>query len=193
MFKPVLLVCVLGLLCGTVARAQESSGQGAAKAQKILIAYFSKTNNTRAVAEQIQAGVGGDLFHVRTKKPYPEDYRETTRIARSELDNNERPEPEATIAAEDMRQYDIVFIGYPSWWGTIPMVMFTFLEQHDLSGKTIVPFCTHEGSGLGRGPGDIQKLCPDSTVLRGLAIRGTAAGRSQSDVTNWLRQLGLVE
>lgn len=189
MFNVFVFVCCAAIFFGTAAQAQDS---GQAGQPKILVAFFSKTNNTRSVAEQVHAGVGGDLFHVHTKKPYPEDYRETTRVARVELDNNERPELGATISVEDMKKYDVIFIGYPNWWGTIPMALFTFLEQYDLSGKTIVPFCTHEGSGLGRGPDDIKRLCPNATILQGLAIRGSAAGRSQNEVTNWLRQNGFV-
>jgi flavodoxin len=191
MFKTVLLVFALIAFFGMVAQAREASPANG-NLPRILIAFFSKTGNTRSVAEQVRENVGGDMFQVHTRKPYPEDYRETTRVARIELDNNERPELGATISVEDMKNYDIIFIGYPNWWGTLPMAFFTFLEQYNLSGKTIVPFCTHEGSGLGRGPVDLAKLFPNSTILQGLAIRGSAAGRSQNDVTNWLRRLRFI-
>lgn len=185
------IFAVVGMtMCGMTAFAQDA---GARSAPKILIAFFSKTNNTRAIAEQIHSRVGGDMFHLATKKPYPEDYRETTRVARIELDNNERPELTATISVEDMNAYDVIFLGYPNWWGTTPMAMFTFLEQFDLTGKTIIPFCTHEGSGLGRGPGDIGKLAPGATLRQGLAVRGSSASRAQGDVDNWLRQLGFIK
>ncbi|MCL2000853.1 MAG: NAD(P)H-dependent oxidoreductase [Planctomycetes bacterium] len=182
------LLAVMGMmLCGMTAVAQDA---GANRVPKILIVFFSKTNNTRTIAEQIHSRVGGDMFHVATKKPYPQDYRETTRIARIEFDNNERPELAATIAPEDMRAYDIIFFGYPNWWGTIPMAMFTFLEQFDWAGKTIIPFCTHGSGGLGRGPADIGKLAPGATLRQGLAIQGNSASRAQGEVDNWLRQLG---
>ena len=194
MIKAILFVAVLTLVVGSFARAQEAGGSASSGGQaKILILHFSKTGNTKAVAEQIQARVGGDLFQVATKKPYPEDYRETTRVARVEQDNNARPELAATIPADDMQRYDVIFVGYPNWWGTIPMALFTFLEQYDLSGKMIVPFCTHEGSGLGRGPADIGRLCPDSTVRQGLAVRGGSAGSAQNEVAGWLRQLGYAQ
>lgn len=165
------------------------SGREGMNQTRILIPYFSKTGNTQAVARQIQAIVGGDLLHVTTKKPYPENYQETTRIARAELDNNERPE--LAVAVENIGMYDIVFFGYPIWWGTIPMALFTFLEQHDLSGKTVIPFCTHGGSALGRSVGDIEKLCPNSTIGEALAIRGTGANQAQQEVANWLRRSGV--
>lgn len=189
MFKMIVAALLSMVFLSVSAYAQD----GKKDSPKILIAFFSKTNNTRTIAEMIQSSVGGDLFHVYTKKTYPEDYRETTRIARVELDNNERPELGATISSEDMKKYDVIFIGYPNWWGTLPMAFFTFLEQYDLSGKTIVPFCTHEGSGLGRGPDDLRKLCPNSDVFQGLAIRGSAVSRSKRDVEIWLKRNGFIQ
>lgn len=184
---------LFGILCLAVfscaAYGQETTGGG----RKILVAYFSKTNNTRTIAEIVQSRLGSEAFHVTTQKPYPEDYRETTRVARIELDNNERPALAASPTIEEMQQFDVIFLGYPNWWGTIPMALFTFLEQYDLTGKTIVPFCTHEGSGLGRGPSDIAKLCPGSTHLQGLAVRGSSVSRAQGDVDAWLRQLGFLK
>lgn len=187
--KLAIFATMAATMFGVSAFAQDS---GAGQAPKILIVFFSKTNNTRTIAEQIQSRVGGELFHLTTKKPYPEDYRETTRVARIELDNNERPELAATISAEDIKNYDVIFFGYPNWWGTIPMAMFTFLEQFDLTGKTIIPFCTHGGSGLGRGPADIGNLAAGATLRQGLAVQGSSVSRAQGDVDNWLRQLGFI-
>lgn len=186
----ILTLAALGMaVWGMKAFAQEGQAGGGSR---VLVAFFSKTNNTRTIAEHIQARVGGDLFHVATRKPYPQDYRETTQLARVELDNNARPELAATISLEEMGKYDVVFIGYPNWWGTIPMAMFTFLEQYDLSGKTIVPFCTHLGSGLGRGPDDIARLASGAAVKQGLAVHGGSVARARDDVDAWLRRLGFV-
>lgn len=88
--------------------------------------------------------------------------------------------------------YDVIFIGYPNWWATIPMGVFTFFEEYDFSGKTIIPFCTHEGSRLGRSERDIKKLCPNSNVLEGLAIRGSI-NKAQNSVSVWLRKLGMMK
>ncbi len=158
---------------------------------KVLIAYFSKTNNTATVAREIQAQVGGDLFQVEAQQPYPDDYRETTRVADVELKNNARPALARTMSADDMAKYDVIFVGYPIWWGTMPMVMFTFLEQYNLSGKTIIPFCTHGGSGIARGPADIAKSCPGSTVDKAIAIRGDGVGQAGA-ISGWLRELGMA-
>jgi flavodoxin len=171
---------------------------------KCLIAYFSRpgnnyvggtimnlpVGNTEVVAKKIQIITGGTLFRIDPVKPYPADYTETTDVAKEELRTGARPKlnghPE-TIASSDT-----VFLGYPNWWGTMPMPVCTFLEEYDLSGKTIAPFCTHEGSGLGRSIGDIKKMCPDATVLEGLAIRGGDVGNAQDAVAGWLRRIGMT-
>ncbi len=90
-----------------------------------------------------------------------------------------------------MGAYDVIFLGYPDWWGTMPMPVFTFLESYDFSGKTIVPFCTHEGSGMGHSEQDIAKACPKAIVLRGIAIHGTSASSAVSNVSSWIEGLGI--
>ena len=90
-----------------------------------------------------------------------------------------------------MGSYHVVFVGYPNWWGTIPRPVATFFSEYDFSGKTVVPFCTHEGSQLGRSVPDIKKLCPQSTILDGLAVRGSDVKNAQNEVSGWLRELGL--
>jgi flavodoxin len=91
-----------------------------------------------------------------------------------------------------MDDYSLIFLGYPNWWGTMPMAVFTFLEDHDFSGKTIIPFCTHEGSGLGRSESDIKKICPHATVLTGLSIRGGSVYRAENDISAWLSKSGVT-
>lgn len=93
---------------------------------------------------------------------------------------------------DNIDSYDIIYIGYPNWYGTMPMVAFTFLEGYDFSGKTIAPFCTHEGSRIGSSERDIKKLCPDANVLSGLAIRGGSVERADKDIINWLKRLDLM-
>ena len=122
---------------------------------------------------------------------YPEEYQAATEVAKKEQETNARPKLVSNV--DNIGQYDIIFLGYPNWWGTMPMVFFTFLESHNLTGKTIVPFCTNEGSGMGRSVADIQKLSPKSTVQDGLAIRGRTANDSQKDVSAWLRRIGLLK
>lgn len=153
----------------------------------ILIAYFSKTGNTETIANMIAEHTGGELFRVETVVPYPDDYNETVDIAREEQDNNARPELSTHV--EDMSRYDVIYLGYPNWWGTMPQAMFTFLEEYDFSGKTIIPFCTHGGSALGRSEEDIGNLVPDATLLDGLAVSGSRVGSAQETVEEWLEAL----
>jgi flavodoxin len=151
---------------------------------KTLIAYFSHSGNTRTVAQQIQKITGGDLFEIAAEKPYPRDYNTVVEVAKREQSANQRP-PLKTIV-ENMAGYNVVILGYPNWWSTMPMPVFTFLEQYDFSGKTILPYCTHEGSRMGRSEKDIALLCPAATVLSGLAIRGSSVKAAQAEVAEWL-------
>jgi len=167
--------------------------------KKPLIAYYSrkgqnylggrildlKIGNTEVVANKIQALTGGDLFEIQTVNNYPKDYEETTRVAKDELRTNARPE--LTAKVENITQYDVIYLGYPNWWNTFPMAVFTFLESYDLSGKTIIPFCTHEGSGIGNSERDIKKLCPKANVMTGLALRGSSVSKSGNEISNWLK------
>ena len=153
--------------------------------------YPKDYTETTNVAKKIQELTGSDMFAIETVKSYPKDYTETTNVAQDELRKNTRPE--LTEKVEDMDSYDVIYIGYPNWWGTMPMAVYTFLESYDFSGKTIIPYCTHEGSGLGQSVRDIKKLCPNSRVLDGLAIKGGSVNRTQNDVSAWLHKLGISD
>ncbi|ACL16934.1 flavodoxin [Methanosphaerula palustris] len=169
-----------------------------------LIAYFSRpgnnyvdggivnlpAGNTEVVATMIREITGGDLFHIESVTAYPEDYTETTEVAQQELRANARPKLTHHLEIPD--SYDLIFLGYPNWWGTMPMPVFTFLEEYNLAGKTIAPFCTHEGSGIGRSVADIKKTCPQSTVLHSLAIRGGRVKKAQDEIAGWLQEIGLT-
>lgn len=172
---------------GRAGAAEGGSGGG----EKILVAYFSWSGNTREIASQIHGRVGGDIFEIRTEKPYPADYRACTEAAQREQKSDARPALEAGVA--DMATYDVVFVAGPCWWGTIPMAVFTFLEGHDFAGKTLIPVVTHEGSGLGRSAEDIARLCPDAKILPGLAIRGSGVRSAQDEVSSWLRAIGMAK
>lgn len=168
------------------------------KNSKSLIAYYSRkgenylngsivdlsVGNTEVVAKKIQALTGSDLFEIDTVKPYPEDYTETTNVAMVEKMQNAWPE--LTEVVDNMDAYDTIYLGYPNWWGTFPMAVFTFLESYNFSGKTIVPYCTHEGSGLGSSERDIRKLCSEAKVLPGLAIRGGSVKNAAETIKSWL-------
>jgi flavodoxin len=171
-------------------RAESGNAFGTQKT-KALVAYFSRTGNTREIANQIHEKVGGDIFEIVTVNPYPSDYNECVDQAGQELEKGYRPELKTIV--KDIGSYDAVFIGYPNWWSTIPAPVVTFLSTYDLSGKTIVPFCTHEGSRLGRSVTDITKLCPHSTIRDGLAVRGGDVRNARNEVSGWLRKLGMIE
>ena len=171
---------------------------------KSLVAYFSRKGNnyvggrivnlpignTEVIAKKIQELTNSNVFKIETVRSYPEDYTETTEVAKEEKQKKNRPELIAKV--DDMASYDVIFIGYPNWWGTIPMAVFTFLEAYDFSGKTIIPFCTHEGSGIGSSERDIKKLCPNSKVLPGLAIVGGSVDKADKDIMNWLEKIDLM-
>lgn len=154
------------------------------------MAYFSWSGNTRKIANQIHQVVGGDLFEIVSVDKYPSDYDETVEQARKELEADYRPELVSNV--ENIESYGVVFIGYPNWWSTIPRPVASFLSKCDSPGRSIAPFCTHEGSRLGRSAGDIARLCPHSTILEGLAIRGEEVGSAQNRVSEWLRQIGMI-
>ena len=161
------------------------------KNNKILIVYFSHTGNTREIANQIHNRVSGDIFEIKTVVPYTSGYDALTKQAKKELDSDFRPELQSQV--QDIDSYDVIFIGYSIWWGTFPMAVKTFLSEHDLSGKTIVPFCTHEGSGLGRSISDLKKMCTNSTTLEGIAIRGSSVKSAQGKVSEWLSEINMTD
>jgi flavodoxin len=170
---------------------KKSDSSSGTEENNILVAYFSHSGNTREIANQIHENVGGDIFEIVTIDPYPRGYDEVVKQAKQELEEGYRPKLETKV--ENMESYDVVFVGYPNWWGTIPMPIAAFLSQYDFSGKTIVPFCTHEGSRLGQTVTDITKLCPQSTILDGLAVRGSDVKNAQNKVSEWLRELEMIE
>jgi len=152
---------------------------------KILIAYFSRSGHTREFAKLIQQHSGGDLLEVRPVRPYPQDYRETTEQAKREQETHARPQIIAEV--NHMASYEVVFLGYPNWWGTMPMALFTWLEQYDLSGKTLIPFCTHEGSRFGHSLADIKSKCPKATILDGLALHASLPKElALRNIAQWL-------
>lgn len=169
--------------------------------KKILVAFFShagenyavghiEQGNTHIVAEMITSVTGGTLFRIEPVTPYPADYRACTEVAQREKRSKARPALVGDIAAEE---YDVIFLGYPNWWGDLPMCVYTFLEQHDWQGKVVIPFCTHEGSGLSDTENRLQTACRGASVLNGLAVRGSVAQnereKARKQVLEWLKQL----
>ena len=152
-----------------------------------LILYFSMSGNTETVANYIHEEIGGDIVKLETVQTYPEDYDELVDYAREEQRDNARLELETAI--ENIEQYDTIFLGYPNWWGDMPMPIYSFLDQYDLSNKTIAPFITHGGSGLSGTPANIANEEPDAVVTEGLAINGDAVDDCQDEVNEWLNEL----
>ena len=194
----------------------EEQETGVEAESNILIAYFSRvgnmdfdenidavtsasvnmdgsnvSGNAQLLAEMAQEVTGGDLFFIETVEKYPAEYRGTTDQAKTEQNDDARPELLSHV--ENMDAYDTIVLIYPNWWGTLPQSVFTFLEEYDFSGKTILPLCTHEGSRLGRSESDIASICPDARLLDGLSVKGSDAGSAQTEVEEWISNSGILE
>ena len=134
---------------------------------------------------------GGDLFSILTVEQYPDSYDDTIDVGQEEKRADARPELSSHI--EDLDRYDTIFLGFPNWWGDMPMAVYSFLDEYDFSGKTIVPFVTSGGSGFSNTIRAIEDAEPDATVLEGLALRGNRSTQAEDDVAEWLARLGLAE
>ena len=165
--------------------------------KKSLVAYFSRAGenffpggmrfiekgNTQLAAELLGELTGADLFEIKSIDGYSDVYKECVVKAKQELDTNARPK-----LAEDLNidEYDIIYLGYPNWCGTMPMPVWTFLENHDFTGKVIAPFCTNEGSGLANSISDIERLAPKATISEGLSVKGSQVQESKELLRNWI-------
>ena len=180
---------LIGLLTmvGSIFVAGNVSAQVIKPQDKILVAYYSKTGNTQAIAEKIQENLSADIFVIEPVKAYPEDYHQTTELAKKEV--QDKMTPAIKNAKVDLSQYDVVFVGSPCWWGTIASPVRTFLTENDFKGKTVVPFMTHGGSGLGHSVSDIESIIPEANVIGAEAFRGSFASIAGSSVQKWLEGL----
>ena len=157
---------------------------------KVLVAYFSATGHTRTIAEYLQAALDADLYEIVPQEPYTTadlDYN-TDGCRANQEQNDDSARPAISGSVEDMDGYDVVFVGYPIWWGQAPKIVSTFLESYDLSGKTIVPFCTSGGSGIDGSLAGLQSLAPDADWLTGQRFSASAGA---ADVQSWVDNLGL--
>ncbi len=171
---------------------------------KTLIAFFSradenyfggamryvKVGNTEIVSNIIKELTGADCFRIEMKEPYSPVYMTCIDEAKKHLRANARPE--LVSVPDSVDAYDTVILAYPNYWGTMPMAVFTFLEKFDFTGKTILPLCTNEGSGMGSSERDIKKTCPGATVKTGLSVTGSRAANSETSVQKWLSANGLL-
>lgn len=165
----------------------ESAG---ADGEKILVAYFSATNTTEGVAEQIADGVGADLYEIVPEEPYTDedlDYNNDNSRTTIEM-NDPSARPAISGSVENMDEYGIIFLGYPIWWGEAPRIISTFMESYDFSGKTIVPFCTSGGSGIGSSAENLAELTDGAQWVEGERFSGSA---SRDEIIEWVNGLGL--
>lgn len=197
-----------------VAVEMQSSLSGSAQAatpekvqgKKILVAYFSRTGdnyavgniskgNTHIVADMIAETTEADTFEIKTVKPYPEKYRECTEVAKKELADNARPELATKV--ENMKDYDVIFLGYPIWWSDMPMAIYSFMESYDFKGKTVIPFCTSAGDVLTGKESSITNYAKGAKVLQGIGIEGKRAQENPNSVRpqvqQWLAKLGFAK
>ena len=163
----------------------EAAPAPAAENKKILVAYFSWGGTTREVAKTIHAKTGGDLFEIKPETPYPKEYRQTTEMCKTEKAQNARPKLAGQLP--DLRQSDVILIGYPIWWYIEPMIIKTFVEAQDLSGKIIFPFATSGGSDITGSVADLRKTLPNAQVKDGLLAN------SSGYIDPWLKENGLLK
>ena len=164
---------------------ESRGGEGSA-----LIAYFSWSGNTEAVAREIQSQTGADLFEIVPEEPYTEDYDELLDIAREEQSSDARPAIADTV---DLSGYDTVYLGFPNWWGDMPMILYTFLDDYDLSGKTIAPFNTSGGSGFSGSLDTIEEMEPEAELTEGLSLGSSEAENCTEAVSQWLEEIGMAQ
>jgi len=168
----------------------EPSDDDSANAVRVLVAYFSATNTTEGVAKNIADSLNAAFYEITPENPYTSadlDYHDDKSRSTIEMhDPNSRPAISGSV--ENMKQYDIVFIGYPIWWGEAPRILSTFVESYDFSGKTVVPFCTSGGSGIGSSATNLERLTSGATWLSGTRLDGNA---SRSSIIEWVNGLGL--
>lgn len=164
---------------------ESSGGDGGA-----LIVYFSWSGNTEAVAQEIQSQTGADLFEIVPAQPYTEDYDELLDIAQEEQSSDARPAIADTV---DLSGYDTIFLGFPNWWGDMPMIIYTFLDEYDLSGKTVAPFNTSGGSGFSDSLDMIAEMEPEARITEGLSLGSSEAEDCSDTVSGWLGSIGLAE
>lgn len=148
------------------------------------------TGNTGLVADMIAGATGGELFSILTAEQYPDSYDAT--IDAGQAEKNAGTLPELAAHVENLDSFGTIFLGFPNWWAGMPMAVYSFLDEYDLSGKTIIPFVTSGGSGFSNAISEIERLEPDAVVLEGLSISGSRAASAQEDVLDWLDGLGLL-
>lgn len=181
------LVVGIGIFVFIKINKPENVERIAEKDSKVLIVYYSRTGNTETIAKYIRARTNGELVKLDTEKDYPNDMDELKAETTEEKKNNARPALKTKI--ENIDDYDIIFVGYPIWFDDMPMAVYTFLEEYDLSEKTIVPFATSGSSGLSGTPSKIENITKAKTAS-GFIYKGSSPWKSEDEVGKWLTELG---
>ena len=158
---------------------------------KSLVVYFSWSGNTENVAKSIQSQTDSDIFEIVPATPYSDDYDAVVDLAQAEQSEDARPAIADSI--ENIADYDVIYVGYPNWWGDMPMILYTFFDSYDFSGKTVAPFCTSGGSGLSDTVNAIKELEPNAAVTEGLHIGSSASSNPDDAVSEWLSEIGLAK
>ena len=187
----VLFLAATAFGCAEKEQADQESDVSVSKGNKTIVIYFSWSGHLRQMSQWVADEAKADVVRILAKEDYPEDYDETTDRAKKELDEGIRPEIKENISDKDLKQYDTVVFGYPVWWYDLPMPMWTFLESHDLSGKTVVPMFSHEGSSDGADSLDtLKKLAKGADVKTdvALSVRGTEVKDSEDEVRKWAKE-----
>lgn len=161
----------------------KTAATAAAGGKRVLVAYFSWSGNTRALANTIHQKVGGDIVEIVPEKAYPQEYQATVDQAKAEQQQNARP---AITTKVDLSQYDVVMLGYPNWWGSMPMPVHTFISENNWQGKTVLPFFTHGGGGVQRCYSDLQAAITGASFGEYLCLSGGSAANAGSQVDSWL-------
>jgi flavodoxin len=203
-FLSLIVFATVFLLPGLSTAQQPAKDQGLPAQKKTLIAYLSRTNNTKAIAEMIHQRVGGTLVSLELETPYPANYHTTVQQVVHENETGYLPPLKTKI--EHMERYDVLFLGFPTWDMKLPPPIKSFLHQYDLKGKTVIPFNTNGGYGPGSSFATVRTLCPQSTVLEGFSTRGGSEREGQSlvikdakaeeaskEVGDWLRKIGILK
>jgi flavodoxin len=188
--KKLLLLALLvsGLFCmeaNMELQAQNQTGTG-----KILVVYFSWGGTTRGIAQQIHERAGGDIFEIECVTPYSTNYNTCLDEALRDQRANARPALKTHVS--NIAQYDIILLGYPNWWASIPAPVASFLEEYDLAGKTIIPFCSHGGGRFGQSLTAIAKLEPQAKIGDALSVHYSGGSSLANDITAWLRKNGIT-
>ena len=180
---PVIVIAAVVFLLVQNSGQSISASQGGLMDKKVLVAYFSWSGNTKSVAEKIQSQTGGDIFEIIPQNPYPEDYHQTTVVAKQEKEKNVKPPLKNNI---DVSGYDVIFVGTPAWWYTMAPPVMTFLEENNFSGKTVVPFVTHGGGGGYTIDKDMAALAKGAKVLSPFVVYGRGGATVNADITKWI-------